>query len=71
MGLMVLNIPAGRPVTMKQAAETLHIDEAAIDHTYGIVPLDPAQGKYAVRVTTERVSETSEPVYADPVIEPF
>ncbi|WP_203983998.1 hypothetical protein [Sphaerisporangium rufum] len=71
MVLVTVELPPG--ATLEQAAHALGLAEDEVDTGYGLVPLDPARGLYALRVTEEagrRVPPAAGP-YADPTIEPY
>jgi hypothetical protein len=72
--LMTVNLDAATR-TLAGAAAALGVPESAMDASFGVVPLDPERGLYAVQVRPDALaahdkSEFRGP-YADPRIEPF
>ncbi len=66
----------GRPPSLAAAAEQLGVAAADVDADYGVVPVDPIQGIYAVMVRADRLSigDPDDPYrgpYANPPIVPF
>ncbi|WP_248959187.1 hypothetical protein [Sphaerisporangium perillae] len=60
--------------TLEQAMRQLGLTEDEVDTDYGLVPLMPEQGLYAVRVEEEagrRVSPPAGGPFTDPPIEPY
>src|SRR5215831_6330589 len=68
---------ANGPPSIAEAAAQLGMKAEDIDAAYGVVPLDPKQGLYAVQVPAERVpagAESATPYqgpFSNPRIEPF
>ena len=78
MSLMTIKSPGTKP-GIKRAAEILGVKPAAMDRTFGVVPIDPSQGLYAVQVRasalagskTEQVDGSYRGPFANPRIEGF
>lgn len=47
----------GRPLTLHLAAERLGVRIDALDAEFGVVPIDPVHGTYAVRVQADCLQE--------------
>ena len=67
---------ASTEATIESAARCLGVDADAIDPGFGVVLIDPADGKYAVMVDEEVVERAVnrdgvEGPFANPKIEPF
>ncbi|MEV6985874.1 hypothetical protein AB0M95_32070 [Sphaerisporangium sp. NPDC051017] len=73
MVLVTVRLPAG--ATLEEALRRLGLTEDDADTAYGLVPLDPEQGLYALRVTEDagrRVGQAGGGgPFADPPIEPY
>jgi hypothetical protein len=72
--LMTITVPGGKP-TLAEAAQRLGVNVADMDATFGVVPVDPDQGLYAVQVRAGR-SKTPEGSeyrgpYSNPTIAPY
>jgi hypothetical protein len=72
---------AGQP-TLAEAAQTLGVDLADLDPDFGVIPTDPDNGLYTVRVSAEAAPRAqralerrgiggAEGVFSDPRIAPF
>jgi len=66
----------GRAPSIAAAAKQLGVAPADVDESYGVVPVDPVQGLYAVMVRADRIrtGDSSAPYrgpYANPKIEPL
>ncbi len=75
MALMTVVSPGEKP-THRVAAEQLGVQMADIDQAFGIVPVDPEQGFYAVQVRADRLPPASRSnsyrgPFSNPKIEPF
>jgi hypothetical protein len=62
--------------TIEDAARSLDVDPDAIDREFGVVLIDPADGRYAVMVDERAVERALsrdgvEGPFANPKIEPF
>lgn len=72
MVLITVHLPTG--ATLADARRELGLAEDEVDDAYGLVPLDPGQGLYALRVTEPAARRAAPPgggPYSDPPIEPF
>ena len=75
MPLATVRLPHG--ATLESARRKLNLAEDEVDPTYGLVPLDPDQGLFAVRITDTAaarlgaVTSEADGVFSDPGIEPF
>ncbi|WP_405150723.1 hypothetical protein OG589_18560 [Sphaerisporangium sp. NBC_01403] len=72
MVLVTVQLP--RDATLEQAMRQLGLSEDEVDTAYGLVPLVPEQGLYAVRVTEaagDRVTPAAGGPFSDPPIEPY
>ncbi|GII85020.1 hypothetical protein Ssi03_30100 [Sphaerisporangium siamense] len=72
MVLITVRLPP--EATLEQAVHRLGLSEDEVDTGYGLVPLDPDQGLYALRVTESaghRVAPDAGGPFSDPPIEPF
>ena len=77
--MLTLRLPAGQ-ATLDEARKRLGLSEHEVDPKFGLVPLDPTEGTYAVLVSAEAgaraaasagdTGEVGGP-YANPPIEPF
>jgi len=75
----LVTVRLARGATLAAAARKLGLSEDDVDVGYGLVPLDPANGLYGLRirdeaarrVRPEALAEEGEGVHADPRIEPF
>lgn len=72
--LITVTLPAG--ATLASARRRLGLTAAEVDADYGLVPIDPARGTYALLVTeaaAERIRGTpgAGGPYANPRIEPY
>lgn len=73
--LMTLKVPGGAP-SLAEAAERLHVDLSDMDTTFGVVPVDPDHGLYAVQVRAGRARKQPEGTdfqgpWSNPKIAPF
>ena len=75
--LMTVTIPQGAP-SIAAAAKQLGVKPEDIDAAYGVVPVDPDRGLYAVQVRADRLPRQPEGVgegyrgpWSNPRIEPF
>ncbi len=73
MPLLTVQLPQG--ASMSDALRTLHLTESEVDMGYGLIPVDPDIGLYALRVTDSAATRlstngTGATVFADPRIEP-
>ncbi|MEO3807632.1 hypothetical protein ABGB17_01370 [Sphaerisporangium sp. B11E5] len=72
MVLITVHLPPG--ATLADARHELGLAEDEVDTAYGLVPLDPDQGLYALRVTEPAAGRAAPPAggpYSDPPIEPY
>jgi hypothetical protein len=72
--MMLVTVRLPRDATMDQAVERLGLSPEDVDAGYGLVPIDPGQGLYALRVTEEaagRIDPAAGSPHADPRIEPY
>ncbi|GII63899.1 hypothetical protein Skr01_39840 [Sphaerisporangium krabiense] len=72
MVLITVRLP--QEATLEQAVRRLGLSEDEVDTGYGLVPLDPDEGLYALRVTEaagHRVAPDGGGPFSDPPIEPF
>ena len=75
MVLITTRLPRG--ATLESAMRTLNLTAEEVDTASGLVPIDPDEGLYALRVTEKaghRVSAQTGPgegPYSDPRIEPY
>ena len=75
---MTIVAPGGAP-DLAQAAAQLGVSVQDIDPTFGVVPIDPARGIYAVQVREDKVpappkvakSADQKGPWSNPRIEPF
>jgi len=72
--LMTVKGEGGAP-SLEEAARKLNLDQGALDASFGVVLIDPAQHLYTVRVDASkldpnRTGSDSGP-YSDPKIEPL
>jgi hypothetical protein len=77
MALMTVMIPGAKP-GIERAAKALGVKPDAIDPAYGVVPLDPSRGLYAVQVREDALlkqkpssTSTYRGPFSNPRIEPF
>jgi hypothetical protein len=76
--LMTVNCQEGAP-SLEQAAQQLGVSVHDVDASYGIVPIDPDRGLYAVQVRGDKLPAKSENTrgeahrgpWSNPKIEPF
>ncbi|WP_093171909.1 hypothetical protein [Sinosporangium album] len=72
MVLITVRLPL--EATLPGAMHHYGLAKDEVDLNYGLVPIDPVQGLYALRVTEDashRLGMAVEGPYADPKIEPF
>jgi hypothetical protein len=75
MALMTV-VGRGRQPSLAAAAKQLGVTTADVDADYGVVPVDPEKGVYAVMVRADRLhpDDAGQPYrgpYANPVIVPL
>ena len=74
MAMVTVQFEGLRPKP-EDVAERLGVTLADIDDAFGIVPIDPSTGRYAVRVRANKLARGEADRYggphADPPIEPF
>jgi hypothetical protein len=77
-GLVLMTVHGtGRPPSLEEAARQLGVGVQDVDASFGVVPVDPANGLYGVQVRADRVpapAEAAEPYrgpYSNPKIAPF
>lgn len=72
MALYTVRGEAGEPPSLESAAAQLGASPEDLDAAYGVVPIDPQEGLYAVQARTDRVSVESGGVrrYAGPYSSP-
>lgn len=72
--LMTITSPRGAP-TLSEAARQLGVSVENMDHAFGVVPIDPEKGIYAVQVkgpqATQQGSGQFHGPWSNPRIEPF
>jgi hypothetical protein len=73
--LVTVTLPPG-PATLAAALGRLGLSAGEVDEGYGLVPIDPDHGEYALLVTAAAAARvTGRPgvggPYANPPIEPF
>jgi hypothetical protein len=72
--LMTITVPHGKP-TLAEAAQRLGVQLSDMDATFGVVPIDPNQGLYAVQVRAGRAKTPEGRAYqgpwSNPSIAPF
>lgn len=73
--LMTVTREAGPP-SLAEAASQLGIGEDDLNRGFGVVPIDPAKGSYAVEVFEDRLpagpgGKPRDDTYSNPPIEPF
>ncbi|MBO3752489.1 hypothetical protein J5X84_41080 [Streptosporangiaceae bacterium NEAU-GS5] len=74
--MVLVTVRLSRGATMESALRKLDLLEEDVDVGYGLVPLDPGSGLFALRVSEAgarklgRATET-DGVYSDPRIEPY
>lgn len=59
-----------KPLTPEGAATALGVEVEAIDHRYGVVPVDAERGLFAVKVRADRIVATSDDEYHGPFSNP-
>ncbi|RJL31612.1 hypothetical protein [Bailinhaonella thermotolerans] len=72
--LITVRLPRG--ARLRDAMDRLELDRDEVDVEYGLVPVDPDDGLYALRVTRAAAVRAgqrpdAEGPFADPRIEPF
>ncbi|MEU0876109.1 hypothetical protein [Nocardia brasiliensis] len=70
MPLLTIRLPANATLAVALRELKLTVDE--VDTAYGLIPVDPAQGLYALRVTDSaaaRLNTDQVEIFADPRIE--
>jgi hypothetical protein len=71
--MMTVTVPGNAP-SLAEAAQLLGVAEAALDHTFGVVAVDPRHGVYTVLVD-DKVASTiaAGPAgpFSNPRIEPY
>jgi len=75
--LMTVTLPQGAP-SLAAAAERLGVAPQDLDTTFGVVPIDPDKGVYAVQVRSDRLpknlrqsGEGFQGPWSNPRIAPF
>ena len=75
--LMTVKVPHGAP-TLAEAARQLGVKIEDVDATFGVVPVDPEAGLYAVQVRADRLPKRTEGAerdyrgpWSNPPIAPF
>ncbi|MFD6157645.1 hypothetical protein ACFWF7_36950 [Nocardia sp. NPDC060256] len=73
MPLLTIRLP--QEATLEAALRELKLTADDVDTAYGLVPVDPANGLYALRVTDAAAARMTDAgpgvvVFADPRIEP-
>ena len=73
--LMTVTSPHGAP-SLGEAAKRLGVELSDMDATFGVVPVDPDRGMYAVQVRAGRVPKQAEGSdyrgpWSNPAIAPF
>ncbi|GAA5049684.1 hypothetical protein HNP84_004225 [Thermocatellispora tengchongensis] len=71
MVLLTVRLPPG--ATLADALARLELAEEDVDTAFGLVPIDPGTGLYAVRVAEEashRAANTAGGPFSDPPIAP-
>jgi hypothetical protein len=78
MELMTITEQGSGAPTLAEAAKQLGVAESDLDATFGVVPIDPARGMYAVQVRTDKLPKRSgqgesdyRGPWSNPKIEPF
>jgi hypothetical protein len=76
--LMTITEQSGGAPTLADAARQLGVAEADMDATFGVVPIDPDRGLYAVQVRAGKLPKQSgrpdgdyRGPWSNPKIEPF
>jgi len=69
-------IAQGKSPSLAFAAKQLGVEASDVDDAYGVIPLEPIRGLYAVLVRADRLQPPSEAdtyhgPYANPKISPF
>ncbi len=60
----------GGPPSLAEVAQQLGVQIVDIDANYGVLPLNPEQGLYTVRVREDRIRPTSSEPYRGPFSDP-
>ncbi|QIS15397.1 hypothetical protein [Nocardia arthritidis] len=74
MPLLTVRLP--KTATLRDALQKLELSEGDVDVGYGLIPVDPEVGLFALRITdaaAARLSEQGGPhieIFADPRIQP-
>lgn len=74
VGMVLVTIHLPSDATLEEAMRRLGLAEDEVDIAYGLVPLDPDQGLYALRVgeaAAARVAPEAGGPFSDPPIEPY
>jgi hypothetical protein len=69
MVLMTVTIERDAP-TLEDAALALGVAIGDIDAAFGLVPVDPGQGVYAVKVRADRIRQNPGEPYSGPFSDP-
>lgn len=70
MPLLTVVLPPGS--ALADAVRALRLREEEVDHEYGLIALDPATGRFALRVNAAAAARLSAgTAFADPPIEPL
>jgi hypothetical protein len=77
-GLVLMTVHGtGKPPSLEDAARQLGVALEDVDASFGVVPVDPANGLYGVQVRADRLppaTEAAQPYrgpYSNPRIAPF
>lgn len=57
---VLMTIVADKPPSLAEAAALLGVAAADLDEAFGVVPVDPAQGFYAVEIDADKAPAQSE-----------
>lgn len=72
--MMTIVAPRGAP-SLEEAARQLGIDPNDMDASFGVVPIDPQRGLYAVQIRSKKPQQPASGQYqgpwSNPRIEPF
>lgn len=77
MALYTVRGDAGGPPSLASAADQLGVSLADLDCAFGVVPIDPQAGLYAVQARSDRVGKSADAErryrgpYSVPTIVPF
>lgn len=73
---VLMTIVADKPPSLAEAAALLGVSWADLNPAFGVVPIDPDQGRYAVEVDADKVPAQPEGQrfrgpFSSPRIDPF